>query len=190
MGMSFDRFLPCKGNEPLRQELWGYYKKMDTYFGDQLGYSLKISYAREGQPYWHLDNGCSWLEILYDQDDKGSMFHEATHELFHFSMLHGDHNRLNRIPHGGNERPDHNEAWGEAFCEAVRWLLETTYFGDSRWLQSLPSRVTGGEWRIIQALRILNFTGRSLDSFAHSWNKLKADYDETGDFLRRTIPIG
>ena len=58
------------------------------------------------------------------------MFHEGTHELFHLSVFHRKHC-------WGNET--RNEPWGEAFCEAVRWLLETKHLTNSTWLTTFAS---------------------------------------------------
>ncbi|HEX4053258.1 MAG TPA: hypothetical protein VHX86_03245 [Tepidisphaeraceae bacterium] len=192
MNLTFERFLPHRGNDLLRDDLGKHYQGVYAYFRNALGYSLKIDHVDETKngenPMWFISGNSTWMRILYDQNDKGNLFHEVTHDLFHFSVFHGQHNQSNTTFHGEKDKPDHNEAWGEPLCEAMRWLMETAYVGNSNWLREFCSRGEGGDWSIAQAIRLLDFTGWSLDSFTGGWNKLVAGYDETGDFLNRSIP--
>jgi len=183
--MNYDDFLLHRGGDPLRGTLWAHYQQVASYFSSQLGYALQVVRVCEGGACWWLSGPC--ITIPFDKNDCGAIFHEATHDLFHHSVFHPGHNSANKFPPGHEEDAAYNEGWGEGFCEAVRWLMESTYLPGSAWLSKWPTEVKT-DWRKQRVERILSYTGHSLVQFAAGWNNLVAGYDGTADYLNRSIP--
>lgn len=186
--MNYGDFIPSRGSQPLRQTLWGHYQALSDYFVNQLGFAPTVQSVQEGAACWHCQSAIrSYISVPFDQNHEGAIFHELTHDLFHHSVFHHLHNRVNAFPGGQDRNAAFNESWGEGFCDAVRWLMETTRLKSSPWLQSYPGQ-KAHDWRIQRAERILCHTGRTLPDFAAGWKALAAAYDGTANFLNQTIP--
>lgn len=186
--VNYTDFLSNRGNDPLRDLLWARYRAVERYFLCDLGFRMTVRHVRETTPgevpYFDPQG---MIAIPFKPNDQGVIFHEATHDLFHHSVFHRIHNQANAFPNGQGRNAAFNETWGEGFCDAVRWLMETAQLQTSAWLQSYPAQAAT-DWRIQRADRILNHTGRTLAEFAAGWNALTAGYDSKGDYLNSTIP--
>lgn len=185
--MKYDAFISARDNDPLRKALWKHYRALEFYFRDKLGFVATVQTVLEVQPGETPHHFAGRIVIPFDPLDEGAIFHELTHDLFEHSVFHRLQNKVNAFPNGRCEDPDFNETWGEGFCDAVRWLMESVRLPDSPWLQSY-SMNAATDWRIQRAEMILNHMGRSLPEFSCGWRALVAGYDQTADYLRRTIP--
>jgi superfamily II DNA/RNA helicase len=183
--MNLGDFLPTRVNDPLRSELWMLYQHMEGYLLS-LGFTPTIVRVIESAGCGYFDPNVPCIAIPYRSDDKGALFHEATHDLFHHSVFHRDHNPVNAFPIGSDHNPNYNEGWGEGFCEAVRWLMEMAYLPLSAWLQRYPHEVKT-DWRKQRGDRILSYLSRSLSQFERGWKQLVQGYDCTADYLNRTV---
>lgn len=186
--MDYANFLEDCDDEALRKEVFALYQPAEDFF-DLLGFTMTVETVqecKEGDGCYDADK--KLIEIPVSADDKGAIFHEATHDFFHHSCFHRNYNPANGFGEGEEEDPTYNETWGEGFCEAVRWLMESKFLQGSEWLAKTFPNGTKPDWRKKRAKRILDYFGWDLDSFAANWKKLVADYDMTGDFLNRTIP--
>lgn len=182
--MNYADFLATCQNENLRRHLFSLYQRVEAFFSS-LDFDMTVVRVIEGGPDYSGDDRL--IRIPVDEEDKGVIFHEATHALFHDSVFHRTHNQVNAFPPNRDEDPKFNESWGEGFCDAVRWLMESECIPDSKWLSQTYTTEVAYDWRKQRAERILNWTGRDLKSFATGWRKLVAKYDKKGDFLNRTI---
>ena len=184
--MDFDDFLVTLGNDPLRNSLWDLHRHMESFL-ILLAFTPTLTRVEEGDAEFVPGPPDDFLRIPFDANDQGVVFHEATHDLFHYSVFHSNHRAVNGAPQGQDEDPDFNENWGEGFCEAVRWLMEMIHLPGSQWLAQYNLEIAG-DWRKQLAERILNMSGRSLVEFRQCWFGLVHGYDETPDYLNRTIP--
>lgn len=185
--MEYDAFIPARDNDPFRQILWAHYQALESYFRDELGFVATVRTVREIQSGETPHHVSDTIAISFAPKHEGAIFHELTHDLFEKSVFHRNQNVVNAFPNGQCEDPDFNETWGEGFCEAVRWLMESKRLPDSPWLQSYSTEVAT-DWRIQRAEIILNHTGRSLPEFSCGWKALVDGYDGTADYLKMTIP--
>ncbi len=183
--MNYSDFLPLRGSDPLRKELWALYSVVEKYFLADIGFELKLQRVNEATA--SCDSVNRSITVPFDPSDRGALFHEVTHDLFHHSVFHRLHNPVNRFPRNSDRDANYNETWGEGFCDAVRWLMEMYQMPGSPWLTSY-SPVVKSDWRKQRAERILNHTGQSLAGFALGWRALVAGYDGTADYLNKTVP--
>jgi hypothetical protein len=186
--MQYADSLPHRANDPLRQQLWGLFCNTEQYFLT-LPYTCQLVRVTEvpiGKAAF-FDPEKRLIAIPFDETDRGAVFHEATHDLFHHSVFHSSHNPANKFPRGREQDAAYNEGWGEGFCDAVRWLMESAHLPDSQRLIDWPHELAT-DWRKQRGERILNHTGRSLVQFAAAWHELVAGYDGTADYLNRKIP--
>ncbi len=75
---------------------------------------VEIRHVLDGGPNWSLKQnpeGSSFatIKVPVTHDDHGVIFHEVFHSAFHFSPLWRDHKNIK---------------WGDAFCDAFRYILE------------------------------------------------------------------
>lgn len=185
--MDFAHFIPTRGTDPLRRILWGHYSTIGDYFEHELGFTATVQSVREVAPGEEPHHVAGRIAIPFDEMDQEVVFHELTHDLFEHSVFHRNHNLVNAFPDGFDEDAAFNEAWGEGFCDAVRWLMENVWLPTSPWLTSFPNRAMT-DWRLQRADRILKYTGRSLVGFSNGWGALVAGYDGSADYLNETIP--
>ncbi len=183
--MDYAKFLVNCNDNALRKAIWDLYQHVEAFF-QSLHFTMTIETVEEGGPAY--DAGKKRIEIPVDADNKGVIFHETTNDLFHHSVFHRTQNQVNAFPVGQDDNPNFNESWGEGFCEAVRWLMESKFLPGSEWLtKKFPDEIKS-DLRKQRAKQILDYFGWDLDSFVAGWKKLVKDYDMTVDFLNRTIP--
>lgn len=180
--MNYDSFLPDADNQT-RDHLWEAYNQVRAYFSQPpIRYSLQLAEANTscGATFRCLRNQTRVIDIPATMDASGVLFHEITHDLFHSSVFHGNHNPINRTKItyrcGLNIS---NEDWGEGFCEAVRWLMGRNRSDDNLWLGNFQTRLRDNheDIGIRCGERILIKSCYTLDGFASSWEQLTNKYE-------------
>lgn len=136
-------FLPNSQDATLRQRHWELFKYAETRakdFSPHNRLKVKITHVYGGGSTWELKEntkGASYakIHIPATQDDLGAVFHEVFHSAFHFSPLWKDKG---------------NNNWGEAFCDAFRYIIEreklsnTTFTCEMEsWMGKLDGAVVG-----------------------------------------------
>lgn len=171
--MNYDDFLRASGNEPLRRDLWQLFLEFSRYLRS-LNFTTSIVAVDEGSPAYHF-GGPKRVTIPVEEHNKGVIFHEVAHDLFHHSVFHGDHLEINKRE---------NEEWSEAFCETLRWLMEQEHLKESNWLSDFEKRM---DRDIARAKSILHHCRHTLDGFRVFWLELTRSFDNSADYLKRTI---
>jgi hypothetical protein len=93
-------------------------------------------------------------------------------------VFHSKHDRVNAA---------NNEHWGEAFCEAIRFVLEEEQLQTSLWLESFRRDPNRDDLTKLRAHRLLSQGGRNADGFASLWLNLTRGYDGRADYLERAV---
>ena len=172
--LRYRNFLADFPNVQLRQEYWSACCRCEGYFSS-LDFNGMVEKVTLGDPRFSVDGGI-WITVTPQEHDKGALFHEMTHDLFHYSVFHSESNPINKT---------FNERWGEAFCEAVRYLMEKAYTGDSDWLRTFPLERQNRNSDKGRAGRILDESDSSLAGFAILWKEITTNFDASNEYLNR-----
>lgn len=122
---------------------------------------------------WTVDGK---IEIPMAEDPEGAMFHEVFHSAFHHSALHAGSDEL----------------WGEAFCDAFRYVMERTLLPEpSDWVKRMDvhlaapvAAATVGDDQARQywhpASLILRASSSSLEGLQRLWFRLLEKRQQVG----------
>ncbi len=187
--MLFDHFLR-DSSLATRQHLWRAYQAVEQFFLNSLGYQLRLECVAVGEPCFHANGERRWMTIPAAIEQFGTIFHEATHDLFHSSVFHGGHCAVNHwTDDTDRENPSFNEAWGEGFCEAVRWLMGNEIHQDCTWREDFRQHPKDSFGKQCGSL-ILQQSGYTLNGFAQLWLDLTKNYDHTAGYLKNRLDPG
>ena len=148
----------------LRTELYEHFKSVFTHL-QGIDKKFKIAAVICGGPTYS-DNGK--VKIPINPDDKGAIFHEVGHNLFAKSVFH----------HAGE-----NDKWGEAFAEAIRWLMEGQRLPSSEWLKDFIKKKTEPGTHKYRAEEILAKSQHTLPGFKALWIRLVSNFKNQSDYL-------
>ena len=179
--LKYENFLAEFPNAKLREEYWAACCRCEGYFSS-FGFNGKVEKVTVGDACFH-GVGEIRISVHPHEYDRGALFHEMTHDLFHHSVFHSNSNPINSNANPRNGKS--NEDWGEAFCEAVRYLMEYAYTGDSDWLRQFAIEIKYRDSDKGRAGRILDAAGSSLAGFATLWKEITMGFDKTEDYLNR-----
>lgn len=158
----------------LRDELYEHFKSVSTYLYD-IDDKFGIAAVNCGDP-GYSDGTCE-VKIPINHDDMGALFHEVGHDLFAKSVFH-----LSNCP--GNS--DGNDKWGEAFAEAIRWLMEDQHLRLSKWLKDFdkeknhPGTDNADKYK---AELILEKSSHTPSGFKELWKQLVSGFNDKSDYL-------
>jgi hypothetical protein len=176
--LKYLNFLPDCNNQSLRDELWAGCCRCEGFFSS-LGFNGTVAQVNVGNPVFICLPPPHRITIPVDSEDKGVLFHEMTHDLFHHSKFHRNYWPLNAHD---------NELWGEAFCEAFRFLMELAFTGDSKWLRAFQTERHPPDSDKGRASRIVAKSKESLDGLAALWWHINNEFNQTGNYLSRIFP--
>ncbi len=125
--MDYENFLANCTDNNVRNKLWELFKISEPeakWFGSLHNNWVEIV-SVEHHPKDAVWSSNGKILIPAFPNNLGALFHETFHSAFHQSPLW--HNRLNNV--GG-------DSWGEGFCNAFRWFMETQLLKTSHWLDT------------------------------------------------------
>jgi hypothetical protein len=181
-------FLPHCSRPSERDWYWDAYNRAQCFFRDELGfggtvvkvYDIEIEGKDEDKKkhaFYATDNvlKISEIAIRMKDDGPGVLFHEITHDLFHHSRFHNLYWPENELS---------NEKWGEAFCEAFRYVFENEAPLKSKWVQCFESVHLTGDSDKSRARRILAQADDPTPlGLAKLWSRIHEEFDKTPKFL-------
>ena len=124
--MNYENFLTNCPDVNVRNKLWGLFNLSEPeakWFGSLHNNWVEIPSVKHHPTEAVWDYGK--IRIPAFENNLGALFHETFHSAFHQSPLW--HNKLN------NEGGD---SWGEGFCNAFRWFMETQLLKKNHWLDT------------------------------------------------------
>ncbi len=169
-----DKFLPTASLLSCRDDLYELFKSVFEYL-KELNPKVSINDVECGDAVYR--NG-GHVTIPLNPKNKGVLFHEVGHALLADSVFHSNYLSINK---GGNEN------WGDAFAEAVRWLMEKKHFGKSEWLKCFEEKKSEPTTSEYRADLILTKAKYDMVSFKELWLKLTSEFDETKYYLDRQL---
>ena len=170
--LTYDEFLPTL--DPTRRKLYELFN-VACEFVARLNPASRIVSVQLGDPGYA--NG-GRISIPVNPENLGVVFHEVGHALLAQSVFHSCHLASNKA---GNEK------WGEAFSEAIRWLLESQYLKGSKWLNEFDREKNTVASDKCRADLILKKASYSLAGLEALWGRLVAGFDERPDYLDRQL---
>jgi len=169
-----NEFLIGESCTELRTELYTLYCETLVYL-KKLNSNIDITTVQIGEPtYCHSGKIC----IPVKPDDKGVLFHEMGHALLANSKFHSNYLSSNR---------NKNEQWGEAFAEAIRWLMEKKHFKCSKWMSDFEQDKLQVGSNKYKAAQIIEKSQRCLDGFKTLWENLVREFDKSENYLDRKL---
>jgi hypothetical protein len=179
--LDFDRFLPAEPDD-MRRFFWKPFDFAQCFFRDQLNFEGTVEAVDRGEAVFETDlkRKKSRIEFPLTTDGIGALFHEMTHDLFHYGPFH-------RESWAGNAQ--RNEPWGEAFCEAFRYVLEKDFHLKSNWTKRFEEDDHDPDSNKERAMRILGAADlANKEGLARLWKRIIAEFDHTIDFLDKRFP--
>jgi hypothetical protein len=161
-----------------RDRYWNAYDRAQCFFREEFGFEGTVVRVYESNDALYApDNrrGTSEISIPIKDEGPGVLFHEITHDLFHRSRFHSLYWRDNELC---------NEKWGEAFCEAFRYVFENESPLKSKWVQCFEKVPFTGDSDKSRARRILAQAEKpTLLGLAKLWQELHAEFAKQPEFL-------
>lgn len=136
--MDYENFLVNCPDNNVRKKLWELFNQSEPeakWFGSLHNNWVEII-SVEHDPkecVWITNGKTAKIIIPAFLDNLGALFHETFHSAFHHSPLW--QNQLNR-------------KWGDGFCNAFRWFMETQLLKKSHWLDTF--RKTKDSYKILK----------------------------------------
>ncbi len=166
--MDWMRFLSNRSSCcALRKQLWQLFQAAEqearTNFCGYQNPWVPITKVVEGETPGWSESGR--IEIPVSVDDLGVIFHEVFHSAFHFSPLW---------------YAQTNAYWGDAFCDAFRYLMEKTYLlGNTMFTVEMELELGKSKDQILiennrykgWGSRILLRVNKDYDLFKKFWNE-------------------
>jgi len=179
--MNKTHFLSGLSDSHLRDKLWALFEKSEE---RAKGFATSHTWMKivevkhqKGAPGWEDLTCCTaGIHIEARCGDLGQVCHEVFHSAFHGSALHKE----------GDER------WGDAFCDAFRYFMETEHVTDKKtWRQAMEcllkqefDNTKKGDCVYMKyrfpASLIIKKCGSSLDDFKEMWFELCQERNAEG----------
>ena len=167
--MSKKKFLPVEELKSLREELYELSEHCLKYLRKlSKEKELDITSVKCGNPSFCSEE----VKVPLNPEDKGAIFHEIAHGFFEASVFHSKNENISK---------EFNEEWGEAFAEAIRWLMEKQHLPESKWLEKFDEgRKEHGSDKH-KAFTILRKCGKTAGGFGKFWAGLTKGFEECQD---------
>ncbi|MFA5336876.1 MAG: hypothetical protein WC330_00920 [Candidatus Omnitrophota bacterium] len=166
--MDYESFLVDCSDINLRNKIWELFNQAEPeakYFCNPLSNWVELTSVKSrdksgGRWRTYFLNGKKYakIEIYANWDELGLIFHEIFHSAFSGSLL--VRNELN------NKNGDN---WGDGFCNAFRWFMETRVLKKSHWLDTFR--------KTKKSFKILNTCDCDYQIFKEQWVYLNDNSD-------------